>query len=199
MSERRPHTARFLLPLAGVLLLACFGSTVQAHVDVIMDAETIGELLAALTPENLQVPIPGGQRLNVKISDLKVAGFDPAAGNGQGHVLTSLTLNVPDLGLTVPVEPRVALEVVEQDGLQVCQLRFKEVKLDLSVLGSVDISRLLPAIRVPADHVAVARGARGDVHVRSKLVDVQMGTRALRLRFDVSVVEIEPPPAPSQN
>jgi hypothetical protein len=165
------------------------GGAPQAGADLTIDAATITELLAVLTPERVQVPLPGAAPIAVSISDIKVTGFDPSGGaNGKGHVLTSLVLRAPEIGLTLPVNPRLSLHVVEKEGQQLCVVRFHDVQLPVPVIGPVDISSALPTIQIPADHLYATSGARGGVRIRTRLVDVLMGTTGLRLRFDVNVL-----------
>ena len=90
--------------LLWVLLLV--GLPIQAGVTVGFDAETLNELLPAMTLEEVDVPLAGGRSLRVYVEDLKVLGFAPkSADGGSDRILTSVTLRVPALGLTVPVEP----------------------------------------------------------------------------------------------
>jgi hypothetical protein len=177
--------------LPALLLLLAAATPASATADLTLDAPTISELLVALTPDQIRVPVPGVGSIEVEISEIRVTGFDPNAGsNGKGHVLTSLRLRSRQLGLDVSVEPRLALDVVRREDRQACRLIFDRVEIPVPVLGKFDIAGVLPPILVPADNVATATGSRGDFEVRSRLVDVEMSRSALRLQFDVTVVSI---------
>jgi hypothetical protein len=180
---------RFTPALAlGVGLAA---SPAGATADLTLDARTITELLVALTPSEVQFPVPALGNIAVQISDIRVRGFAPGAGSqGKGQVLTALRLRSRQLGMDISVEPRLGLEVVRRDGQQVCRLRFDEVEIPVPIVGTFDIAGVLPPIEVPADNVWAATGARGDFDVRSQLVGVKMSDSALRLQFDVTVVSI---------
>ena len=124
--------------------------------------------------------------MTLRIEDLKVTGFDPAAGNG-GHVLTSLRLESPEIGLAVPLKPRLSLHLSETDGRSICNLRFEKVVLPIPLSGPIDIAGLLPAIPVPADQINTVETTRGFFHVRIRLVETHVGSSALHFGFDVDV------------
>ena len=173
--------------LLWVLLLV--GLPIQAGVTVGFDAETLNELLPAMTLEEVDVPLAGGRSLRVYIEDLKVLGFAPkSADGGSDRILTSVTLRVPALGLTVPVEPEMSLVVVRDAGVSMLELRFDEVRIPLP-LGSVNAAPFLDPLRFPADEVFLIEGNRGDVAVRSRLSTIEMGVEVVRFEFDLQLVE----------
>lgn len=181
-----------------VALLLCWGLVVPpagAAVDVTLDAPTIQELLNGFMPAQVLYPLFGNRAVTLNLSDVRVLGFDPAGGrNGRGEILTSLRIEAPELRLSSPVQPRISLQVEQLEGERFCVVRFSDVELEVPVLGSLDISRVIRPVRIPADVIYPAEGGRGEVNVRTRLVDVTMGTSAVRFRFDVTVS-----PAPAAN
>ena len=172
----------------GLLLL--LGLPVQAGVTVGIDAETLNELLPAMTLQAIDVPLAAGRSLRVHIEDLQVRGFAPgAADGGTDRILTSVTLRVPALGLTLPVEPEMSLVVVSDSGVSMVELRFDEVRIPLP-LGSVNAAPFLEPLRFPADEVFLIAGNRGDVAVRSRLSTIEMELEVVRFEFDVQLAEI---------
>ncbi len=179
--------SKFLL--AGVVALSGgAASGPVAAVDVTLDAATISELLDGFVPTRVEYPLIGGRPVTLLLSDVRVTGFDPAGGpEGRGQILTSLHLEVPELRLSTPVHPRVSLDVEHVDGEPFCRVRIHDVALKVPLIGEVDIARTIRPVRIPADNIYPARGARGDVNIRTRLVDVLMGTTGVRFRFDLTV------------
>ena len=174
----------------GTILLCLFGTFQSARAGVMVDFDsgTLNNLLAALTRQEIDVPVTKDHSLRVRLDELTLRGFDPTAGeNRQGYILTALKLSVPELGLAASIEPRLSLNVIEEADLSVLELRFESVKLPLP-LGSLEIARFLPPIRFPADQIYLMKGAAGDVQVRSRLARVRMGSDVLKFEFDVTVL-----------
>ncbi len=168
-------------------LFGSFQSIAQAGVKVDFDAATLNNLLGALTHQELDVPITDSRSIKVRLDNLRLKGFDPTAGEErQGFLLTALELSAPELGLSVSVEPRLSLAVVEVGTRSVLELRFEEVSLPLP-LGSLNLAPFLPPIRFPADQIFLMDGAAGEVQVRSKLSRVRIGRDVLQFEFDVRV------------
>jgi hypothetical protein len=162
-------------------------------VTVTLDSETLNELLHAVTLSEVQVPITEQRSMRVLVDELKVTGLDPAAdGSRKGYITTSMKLRAPQLGLEISVDPRLSMNVIEEDSGRVLELRFEEVELPLP-LGAVDIARLLPPLRYPAETISLIAGSQGDVQVRSRLAEVKMGREVLRFEFDI---EVRPPDEP---
>lgn len=177
--------SRWLIVLG---LLFSFQLPGQAAVKVELDLQTLNDLLAALTDQEIEVPLTGDRTLKVRLDELKLTALDPSAGDAsQGHLLTRLKLSITDLGVSVSAKPRLSLVVAEEAGLSVLEMRFEEVLLPLP-LGKMNIAAFLPPIRIPADGIFQLDGAGGDVNVRSKLAKVRMGREVLQLEFDVQIV-----------
>jgi hypothetical protein len=180
---------------AALFGLALWGGALRAGATIELDVPTLNVLLPALTPRAIDVPV-AGRTLRVELADLQVTGFDPAAGQGsEGHILTRVRVRVPELGLEMPIAPRLALGVIERDAASLLELRFAQAQLALPLLGAVDLATLLPPLRFPADSVFAVGGASGEVDVRSRLAGVRMGKGSIEFEFDLGV--IEPPPLPA--
>ncbi len=170
--------------------LALATSPLCGGVTIGLDAETLNELLPAMMVQEVTVPIAGERTLQVFLDDLKVLGFAPAgAGGGANRILTSVRLRVPQLGLDLALEPRVSLEVVQEAGKPLLQLRFDEVPLPLPLAGSIDVGSFFKPLRYPADGVFNLEGGQGDVEVRGRLERVEMGTKVVRFDFDLDVAD----------
>jgi hypothetical protein len=172
---------------AGAFLLAV-SSSPRALVQVTLDAETLTDFLQTVTPKSIQYNLPAVGDVAIQLSDVRVTGFEPAAGEGRGHVLTALTLAVPALGLKVPVTPRLSVSLeTSQDGQRLAALRFEQLMLPLLGAAAVDIGSLMPVYRVPAEAAWTVALREGDVEVKSKLVETRLGTEGIRLGFDVDM------------
>lgn len=188
---KRPLANRALrvLVLAGAVALgnAWISSAANANVQVTLDAATLSDFLRTVTPPKLLYALPGGGEIALELSDVRVTGFDPAAGNGRGHVLAALTLRIPALGLTFPVQPRLSLELESKDGASFCLLRFEKLTIPLAATGALDVSSLMPVYRLPAESAFTLALRQGDVAVRSRLVETRLGSEGIRLGFDLKL------------
>jgi len=179
MNLRRP--ALFL----AAVVLSC--APAFARVDVTLDAASLNDLLASMAPERVDVGLAAGRSITIHMRDLKVTGFDPTAGPN-GGVTTSLRLLVPELGIDLPVTPRLTLDMqVGANGQKACFLRFDEVLLDLPLTGAVDIAALLPPLPVMPDTAWTVNSARGKVRVKPQLVDAKTGAKNIKLGFELAV------------
>src|SRR5262245_55406331 len=97
---------RRLLPVLGILVLVSVPAL--ARVDVTLDADTLNELLSKMAPDHVPVDLHSGKTLDLQLKDVKVTGFDPAAGPN-GGILTSLRLLVPEVGIDTPATPPLTL------------------------------------------------------------------------------------------
>jgi len=185
--RRFPALGRILV-VFGLIVSWALAPAALARVEITLDAKTMNDFLSAVTPPRVVLPLPSGKEISLELSDLRVNGFAPAEGsNGRGHVLTSLRVKIPALGLDFPLEPRLSLDVSEENGNKVCTLRFEKVEVPLPVTGTVDISALLPPYRVPAEAAWTVNMRQGGVQVKSRLVQTQMGAESLRLGFDLEM------------
>ncbi len=160
-----------------------------ARVEITLDAATITEFLSSVTPPKVILDLPSGGELALELRDVKVLGFDPSAGK-KGQILASLRLGVPALGLDLPVEPRLSLDVEEVNGEKLCVLRFDKVTIPLPMTGSVDLSSLLPVYRLPAESTFLLNLKSGDVNVKSRLIETKMGAEAIRLGFNLEITPV---------
>jgi hypothetical protein len=172
---------------AAVALAFLIHGVAAARIDVSLDAESLNGLLASMAPDHVDVSLAAGRSLTIQMKDLKVTGFEPTAGPN-GGVNTSLRLIVPDLGIDVPVEPRLTLEIQDvAGGRKASFLRFDKVVLNLPLTGSVDVASLLPPLALLPDAAWVVNSARGRVRVRPTLVDAKTGAKGIRLGFTLDV------------
>jgi hypothetical protein len=179
-------TSRVAIGLACVVFLV---TPATGGVLITFDAETLNDLIASVAVSRIEVPIPGGQKVEVKLEKLEVIGFRPAESEGHGdYILTSLKLNVPQFGLRISVKPRLSLQVVENARDSVLELRFEEVELPLP-FARIDLAPLLPPIRYPAGSTFLLAGADGDVEVLSRVAKVSMTQEILQFEISLDVVE----------
>jgi hypothetical protein len=68
-------------------------------------------------------------------------------------------------------------------------MRFHELSVPVPFLGEFDIAPFLEPLRYPAEDLWYLAGARGIVHLRSHLVDITMGQRAIRFDFDLELTK----------
>jgi hypothetical protein len=188
MLERIPRVPMLL----GALLLFAAARPALARVDVVLDAPSLNEMLSAMAPKEISVPLAQGRSLTLQLQDLKVTGFDPTEGQMQeGFVLTTVRLKVPDLGLDLPLEPRLSLQVARRNGKKEAFLRFEKVLVQLPITGAVDVAPLLPVLPLPTDTSWIVPAQSGNVRVRTVFLEARMGAKNLRLTFD-----LEAAPAP---
>jgi hypothetical protein len=158
-----------------------------AKIDITIDAESLNGLLTSMAPDHVDVNLAGGRSVTLYMKDLKVTGFDPTAGPN-GGLTTSLRLQVPELGLDVPVQPHLTLETGDAGGgRRTTFLRFDKVVLNLSVAGSIDIASLLPTLSLLPDAAWVVNSARGKVRVKPRLIDAKTGAKNIRMSYELDV------------
>jgi len=178
----KPRRATIALSLAAMLY-----SPALARIDVTLDAASLNGLLASMAPDHVDVGLTAGRSLTIQMKDLKVTGFDPAAGSN-GGVMTSLRLMVPELGIDIPVTPRLTLEIADAaSGRKASFLRFDKVMLNLPLTGAIDVAALLPPLALLPDTAWVVNAASGKVRVKPNLVDARTGTKNIRLGFELEI------------
>jgi hypothetical protein len=178
---------RFRFPVVIVSLLLASASF--AAVDVTLDVDALNTLLVALAPNKVNVSLAAGRSVTIEMENLHVTGFDPSVSDGSmGHITTAVQLKVPELGLNVPVQPLLSLQVKETDGKRVCYLKFEKVEIALPVTGAINVAPLLPLLPIHSDRTAWdVTGSRGNVRVQPRLIDAKLGVKNLRLTFDLDV------------
>jgi hypothetical protein len=179
---------RTLATAAALVLAAAVSvSPTPARGDVTLDAASLNELLAGMAPERVQVDLLGGRAVSIELHEMKVTGFDPAAG-ANGEILTSVRVKIPELGLDLPVNPRLSVQLKQDAGAaRSCYLKFEKVMLALPLTGSVDVAPLLPVLPVMSEAAWMIDAARGKVRVKPSLIDARTGATNLRLGFDLAV------------
>jgi hypothetical protein len=180
---------RSLCPILLPSLVLAASFPASAAVTVGFDVATLNEVLPALSAQEIVVPITDSRSVNVRLDDMRVTGLEPGAGeDGSGRILTSVRVRVPRLGIDLPLQPRLSLHVVEQDGLSVLELRFETVEVPV-VVGSLDVAPFLPPVRFPAESLWLVAGVEGDVRVHSHLTRIEMSREVVRFEFDLETVE----------
>ena len=177
------HPLQGILPVLFLLLF----QPVSAFVDLSFDAATMQEALNALAPEKVQVEI-AGRKVDILLSDLKIDSFHPSASATEpGYIETSMILRIPSFGLKSAVRPTLHFEILDSKEAKGCRLKIRNVPLEIPMLGSLDVGPYLPSFDLPIEHLADITGPRGDTLIRSTLTDITIGTRVVRLRFDVGL------------
>jgi hypothetical protein len=173
-----------------ILPALLFALSAQAEVTVDVDRETLNRILAAVVVDEIEVELSTGNTITVELRDLRVTGLEP--GNGvdrKDAILTRVTVVAPELGLTVPLQPRVALEVVREGPARLLELRLDHLGLAVPLVGTIDLASLVPPARYPAENGWLLAGTRGDVPITSRLESIEMGRDKLRFRFEIDVLE----------
>ena len=164
-----------------------FAPLATAGVSVGFDVATLNELLPALSASAISLPITDNRTVDVFLEDMRVTGLEPTAG-GSGHILTSMRVRVPQLGIDLSVSPRLSLHAIGDRSVSLLELRFEELRVALPLVGALDIAPLMPPLRFPAENIFVVAGVAGDVEVRSRLREIQMGQRVVRLEFELETL-----------
>jgi len=117
--------------------------------------------------------------------------LDPAADGdgGRGYLRTAVELSIPEFNLDLSLKPTVVLNVVKGEQFNELEMRFVELKIPVPIFGEIDIAPFLHPLRYPAEDLWYLAGARGIVHLRSHLVDITMGQRAIRFDFELELTE----------
>ncbi len=180
-----PLRERLAIPVLTALALTA--APAEARVEVTVDADTLNTFLAEAGPSELEARTPLGP-VGMVLSDMRVTGFDPAAGNpGAGWILASFRLQVPQVGVDTIVEPRLSLEVAERGGSKQCILKFQRAAVELQGLGRLDLAALLPQIQLTPGIAWAIETAAGAKEVRPRLVDARVGAKNIRLSFDLDI------------
>jgi hypothetical protein len=145
-----------------------------------VDVPTLNAVLPAAVPKQVDVELGTGTKLTVLLEELRVLGFDPAGGgDSQGHILTSLRVKIPQLGLEATLEPRLALRMVTASEPTI-ELRFAQAELRLP-LGRLDIATLVPPMRYPAASVFHLEG----IPMFGRVTGLTIGSKVLRVEFEI--------------
>lgn len=174
----------FLLLVMAPALPATAGVTVD------VDPGTLNRILAAVAVSEVEVPLGSERSVTVELRDLRVTGLAPASKNGERDaILTSLTVVAPELGIEVPLAPRVAVDVIRQGETSLLELRFEDLAVNLGWLGRINLAPFVPPMRYPTDSVWLIAGERGDVPVTSHLTGIEMARDKIRFELHLEVAE----------
>jgi len=118
-------------------------SAASAGVGVEIDMATLNRLLAAVAANQFDVDLGAGNVVTVELHDLRVTGLKPAASaKERDAILTAVTVVAPQLGLRVPLRPRVVVDVVREKGASLLELRFEDTGLAVPLVGQINFARL---------------------------------------------------------
>ena len=173
-----------------ILIASLWATPADAGVTVDIDGSTLNRILAAISVQEIEVPISPQNTISVELHDLKVLGFDPSPeGGGPGAILTAVRVVAPELGLEVPLEPRIAVNVVREGETSLLEFRFEDLGLKIPFVGQINLAKMVPPMRYPADNVFLIDGAQGDVPLASRLKSVKMGKDTIRFELDLEVID----------
>ena len=172
-----------------VLLVALLVPAASAGVSVSFDADTLDMMLGAASKQDIELPISENRTLLVQLREVKLVGLEPAADGkrGRGFLKTKVDIAIPEFGIELSLRPTVVLDVVKGERFNELEMRFHELAVPIPILGDFDISPFLHPLRYPAEDLWYLAGARGIVHLRSHLVDITMGQRAIRFDFELEL------------
>jgi hypothetical protein len=169
-------------------ILAAGALPALATVTVTFDAATLNQLLPVVAPDRFLVSLAGTQ-VTVHVEELKVTGFDPAGGaRGDGVVLASARIRIPQLGIDTQVEPHLAFVPRPMETPPAIELRFERFPVRMPLAGSVDVAGMIPAQLFPGGGTSALEGAHSDAEIQTKVVAVRVGRDAVRIELDVTAV-----------
>jgi len=174
-----------------LLLVVAAAPSATAGVSVSFDADTLNMMMRAASTQDVEIPISENRTLLVQLRDVRLLKLDPAAEGkrGRGYLRTAVELTVPEFDLELSLKPTVVLDVVKGAEFNEFEMRFVELKIPVPIIGDIDIAPFLKPLRYPAEDLWYLAGARGIVHLRSHLVEITMGQRAIRFDFELELTE----------
>jgi hypothetical protein len=184
------HLKKSTLVAATLVALVALAPPARADVEMTLDADSLTRLLSIVAPPKITVGMAPAASIEVRIDQIQVTGFDPAAGNGVGHLLTRMRLVSPEIGLDAEVTPRVALSIRKRDGLSFCYVTFEKMEVPMP-WGRIDAATLLPSLPLRADHVYEIETATGSAGLRSILTKATMTDTHLKLTFALDRAPLE--------
>jgi hypothetical protein len=146
-------------------------------------------MLRAASTQDVEIPVTENRTLLVQLRDVRLIKLDPVADGkqGRGYLRTAVELSIPEFDIDLSLEPTVVLDVVKGQRFNELEMRFAELRVPVPIIGDFDIAPFLKPLRYPAEDLWYLAGARGIVHMRSHLVDITMGQRAIRFDFDLEL------------
>jgi len=161
---------------------------VLAGTRLTFDLETLNRVLPALSASQVEVAITSQRSRVVELHEMEVVALEPGVDGAAGRIATRLRVKVPALGLDVPLEPKLLLEIVERNGLGELQLRFDQVAIKIPLVGKIDLAPMLPPMLFPADNLWAIEGAEGNVTLRSRVTRIGMDRSELQFEFEIDTV-----------
>ena len=174
--------------LLSTILTAVSAWNAMADVSVDIDRETLNRVLTAVAATQVEIPLTETNSVAVELRDLRVTALEPDAGRrDRGHIRTTVRVVAPELGLDVPLAPRIALGVIEENGRHLIELSFEELLLQIPLVGAIDLAGWMRPMRYPADNIWLLAGVDGNVEVASRLVGIEMHPEGVRFQFTIHV------------
>lgn len=170
------YLAKVALCLPAVLLLA---APARPDVRVTVEPRTLDAILARLTAHSAQVGV-GEMQVRIVVEEIAIERMVPRSAGAEGYVQLRLRLHAPELGMRLPLQPRLYFEVVGQE----LELTFRDVTLALPT-GAIDVSKLMPTLRYPAETLFQLDGVEGAVALRTTVSDIFVAPDGLRIVLDV--------------
>jgi len=173
------------------LALALAAPAAAAGVSVSFEADTLDRLLRAASTQDVDIPLNETRSVRVELRDIRLVELQPAAegSHGRGFLSTSVDVAIPELDVRWSLRPTVVLDVVRVGEQSLFEMRFVKLRIPVPILGEFDIAPFLQPLRYPAEDLWYLPGARGTVHLKSRLVDITMGQRAVRFDFELDITE----------
>lgn len=173
------------------LLAALLAPTSLAGVTVSFDADTVNMMLGAASTQDIEIPLSENRTLLVQLRQVRLLELVPVADGktGRGHLRTAVDVSIPEFDVELSLQPTVILDVVKGERVNEMEMRFVNLAIPVPILGKFDIAPFLSPMRYPAEDLWYLAGARGIVNLRSHLVGITMGQRAVRFEFDLELIE----------
>jgi hypothetical protein len=175
-------TMHWIAPLLAVVST----SLASAAVKIELDRDSLSQMVAALAPTEVRVPIAGGATLRLELHDVRVTGLEPATAQKPGDGLRiAARVTAPDVGFESSVTPRLTVGLAAAGGESVIELKFEDLALSIPLMGRIDLGRLVAPMRYPAQNAFALPSGDRDVPMVSRLSKIAMTKDALRIEGDV--------------
>ena len=176
------QTVRWIVPL----IAASAASAATAGVRIEMDRESLSQMVQALAPTEVTVPIAGGASLRLELHDVRVTGLEPATPQRPGDGLRlAARVVAPDVGFTSSVAPRLRVGLGSAEGQSVIEMKFEDLAFSIPLMGKIDLGRLLAPMRYPAQNAFALPSGDREVPMVSRLQKIAMTKDALHIEGDL--------------
>ena len=176
------HALRLIVPL-----IVVWATTVaSAAVRIEMDRDSLSQMVQALAPTEVKVPIAGGASLRLELHDVRVTGLEPATAQRPGDGLRiAARVVAPDVGFESSVAPRLTVGLGAAEGQSVIEMKFEDLAFSIPLMGKIDLGRLLQPMRYPAQNAFALPNGTREVPMVSRLSKIAMTKDALHIEGDL--------------